>query len=233
MSQDIALKAEVRERVGKGAARALRRDNKIPAVIYGDKKPPIPIALPYKETFQYLHAGGFLTTLANIEVDGETIQTLPRDYQLDPVRDFLIHVDFLRVGKGSRITVEIPVQIINEEESPGLKRGGVINFVRHTVEVECPFDAIPDQLVCDVTGLDINDSVHISAIDLPEGVEPTIRDRDFTVITIASSAGRKEELAEAAAEAEEAEGLLDEDGVEIAEGEGEGEAGEEQTDEEQ
>ena len=233
MSQDIVLKAEVRERVGKGAARALRREDKIPAVIYGDKQPPIPIALPYKETFQYLHAGGFLTTLAKIEVNGETIQTLPRDYQLDPVRDHLVHVDFLRVKKGSRITVEIPVQIINEEDSPGLKRGGVINFVRYSVEVECPFDAIPDQLICDVAGLDINDSVHISAIDLPEGVEPTIRDRDFTVITIASSAGRKQELAEAAAEAEEAEGLFAEEGEIDGEGEGEGEGGEEQPTEEE
>jgi len=223
MSENFELKAQVRERVGKGAARALRREEMIPAVIYGDKKPPIPIAIPFKETFRQLHKGGFLTTLANIEVDGETIQTIPRDFQLDPIRDYLVHVDFLRVGKGSRITVEIPVQIINEEESPGLKRGGVVNYVRYTVEVECPFDNIPDAIVCDVTGLDINDSLHISAVPLPDGVEPTIRDRDFTVVTIASSAGQQEELAEAAAEAE-AEAL--EEGL-LPEGEeGEGEEGE-------
>lgn len=221
MSQTYELEAVTRDRVGKGAARALRRNGKVPAVIYGDKQPPIPIALPYKETFQRLHSGGFLTTLADIKVGDEKIRVIPRDFQLDPVRDFLVHIDFLRIGKGARLTLEIPCQFINEEESPGITRGGALNVVRYTVELECPADNIPEAIVCDLTGMDIGDSLHISAIDLPEGVEPTIKDRDFTIVTIAASAGMQEEMA-AEAEAAEAEAELL---GEVPEGE---EAGEEQ-----
>lgn len=205
--QSYALKAEARERVGKGSARAIRRNGKIPAVIYGDKKEPLSITLPYKEVFQRIQSGGFMTTLATIEVNGEKVQVLPRDYQLDPVRDFLMHIDFLRIGKGSVVTVNIPAHFINEEEAPGIKRGGVLNVVRHEVEFESPATAIPDYIEVDLTGLDIGDSVHISAVKLPEGVKPTITDRDFTIATIAAPAGLKaeeEEEAEAV-EAEEAE----------------------------
>ena len=126
------LKAEVRDRVGKGAARALRRDKKVPAVIYGDKKPPLPIAIDYKEAFMKLHAGGFMSTVATIDVNGEKVKVIPKDYALDPVRDFLIHVDFLRITKGAKLTVEVPVLFENEETSPGIKRGGVLNVVRYT-----------------------------------------------------------------------------------------------------
>ncbi|WP_274426554.1 50S ribosomal protein L25/general stress protein Ctc [Chelativorans sp. YIM 93263] len=207
MSQQTdVLKAEARERVGKGSARAIRRNGKIPAIIYGDKKEPLSITLPYKEVFHRIHSGGFMTTLATIDVNGEKIQVLPRDYQLDPVRDFLMHVDFLRIGKGSVVTVNVPVHFINEEESPGIKRGGVLNVVRHEVEFECPATAIPEYIEVELAGLEIGDSVHISAVKLPEGVKPTITDRDFTIATVAAPAGLKAEEEEGAeaAEAEEA-----------------------------
>jgi large subunit ribosomal protein L25 len=208
MAQIYELKAEVRDRVGKGAARAVRRQDKIPAVIYGDKQPPIPIALPQRETTQRLHAGGFLIRLVEIEVNGEKIRAIPKDYQLDPVRDFLVHVDFLRVGEGARLTLDVPVHFINHGLSPGLKRGGVLNIVRHGVEMQVPADAIPEFIEVDLAGLDIGDSVHISSITLPEGAKPTIVDRDFTIATIAGAGAAIEEAAAekpAEAEGEEAE----------------------------
>lgn len=225
MAQEYVLEATVRDRVGKGAARALRRENKIPAVIYGGKQPPLPIALPYKEVNLKLHAGGFLTHVWTIKVDGKSIRVLPRDYQLEPVRDFLSHVDFLRVTRDSRVAVEVPVHFENEEESPGLKHGGVLNIVRHTVELECPADSIPESITFDLTGLDVGATIHISAVKLPDDVTPTITDRDFTVATIAAPAVSLEEEEEAeAAEAEAAE--------ETAEGEGEGEESSEEGDSE-
>ena len=199
MAQSYELVATVRDRVGKGAARALRREQKIPAVIYGAGKPALTIALPQKEVSLKLLGGGFLTTVATIDVGGEKYRVLPRDYQVDPVRDTLIHVDFLRIAAGDTIAVEVPVHFLNEAASPGMKRGGALNIVRHEVELECPADAIPANIEVDLTGLDIGDSVHISAVKLPEGVTPTIRDRDFTIATIAAPAGLKEEE-EAAAE---------------------------------
>jgi len=189
MAQPYELTAEVRDRVGKGAARAVRRQDKIPAVIYGDKKPPIPISLPQRELTQRLQAGGFLTRVATIDVNGEKIRVIPKDYQLDPVRDFLVHIDFLRVSEGSRLALEIPVHFINEHASPGLKRGGALNIVRHAIELYVPVDQIPEFIEVDLTGLDIGDSLHISAVTLPEGATPTITDRDFTIVTIAGSGG--------------------------------------------
>ena len=202
MAQTYELVATVRDRVGKGAARALRREQKIPAVIYGDGKTALPIALPQKEVSLKLLAGGFLTTVATSDVGGDKIRVLPRDYQVDPVRDQLIHIDFLRITAGDTIAVEVPVHFLNEAASPGLKRGGVLNIVRHEVELECPADAIPANIEVDLTGLDIGDSVHISAVKLPEGVTPTISDRDFTIATIAAPAVlTAEEAAEDAASA--------------------------------
>jgi large subunit ribosomal protein L25 len=196
MSETNELTAEVRDGVGKGAARAVRRQGKVPAVIYGDKKPPMPIALPLKELTRRLHAGGFLTHIATIDVDGEKIRVIPRDYQLDPVKDFLTHVDFLRVGEGARLRIEVPVHFRNEQASPGIKRGGALNVVRHTIELFVPADAIPESIDVDLTGLDIGDSLHISAVNLPEGVTPTITDRDFTIATIAGSGGAAAETPE-------------------------------------
>jgi len=205
MSQSSTLKAEPRTRVGKGSARALRRQGKIPAVIYGDKQAPLSITVSANEIYHRIYRGHFTTTIVDIEVDGKTIRALPREYQMDPVKDMPLHVDFLRISKGAVVTVEVPVQFINEEQSPGLKRGGVLNVVRHQVEVECPADAIPEHIVVDLTGVDLGDSIHISAVTLPKNVTPTITDRDFTIATIAAPAGLKSEEAEQTEDAAEVE----------------------------
>ncbi len=197
MAQTYELKATARDRAGKGSARALRREGKIPAVIYGDKQPPLSIALDARETSKRLHAGGFLTHVATIDVDGEKLRVIARDYQLDVVRDDLIHVDFLRVSATSKLTVEVPVHFTGQETSPGLKRGGVLNIVRHEVELEVSPDAIPEFLEFDLSASEIGDSIHISAIKLPEGARLVIRDRDFTVATIAGSAAATSEESKA------------------------------------
>ena len=202
---DFEFKAERRDRAGKGAARALRRAGRVPAVIYGDKKDPVSISLPYKETELQIKRGGFLSHVISVDVDGEKMRVIPRDYQLDVVRDFPIHVDFLRVTRSTRITVGVHVQFINEEDCPGLKRGGALNIVRRDVEVECPATDIPEAIVIDLKDADIGDSIHISAVTLPEGVNPTITDRDFTIATIAAPAGFDEPAeGEEADEADEA-----------------------------
>jgi large subunit ribosomal protein L25 len=182
------LKAEARERVGKGSSRELRRNGLIPAVIYGDKQAPISIALSTNEVTKRIHAGGFMTTVASIVLNGEKISVLPKDYQLDPVRDFTMHVDFLRVSADSQVTVEVPVHFVNEEKS-GIKIGGVLNIVRHTVEMDCPANDIPEFITVDLDGFQIGDSIHISAVKLPKGATPTITDRDFTIATIVAPAG--------------------------------------------
>jgi large subunit ribosomal protein L25 len=197
MSKSYELTAEARERVGKGSARELRRNGRVPAVIYGDKQAALSISLDYKELYYKIHGGGFLHTVATIDVKGDKIRVLPKDYQLDPVKDFPTHVDFLRVSANSRIKVEIPVHFINQDTSVGLKRGGILNIVRHEIEFLCPVDAIPDAITVDLAGVDIGQSVHISAVKLPEGLKPTI-DRDFTIATIVSPGGALEEAAPAA-----------------------------------
>ena len=184
-----SLQGQVRDRVGKGAARELRRNQMVPAVIYGDGKDPLPIALPYKEVQMAIFGGGFLTTVMDVEVDGTKHSVLPKDYQLDPVRDFPVHVDLLRIGRKTVVTVEITVDFQNEDASPGLEGGAVLNVVRHTVEVNVPANAIPDSFAVDLTGTELGDSINSSAITLPEGAEFTITDRDFTIATIAPPAG--------------------------------------------
>jgi len=193
MSEENVLEGQLRERVGKGAARELRRNSMVPAVIYGDKKDPVSIALPYKELSMKIHSGGFMTTILSIKVGSEEHRVLPKDYQLHPVRDFIEHVDLLRVSKNTVVTVEIPVQFENDEISVGLKRGGVLNIVRHTVEVNCPADSIPESFSVDLESFDVGDSINISTVTLPEGVVPTITDRDFTIATIAAPAALKSE----------------------------------------
>jgi large subunit ribosomal protein L25 len=188
MSTENTLNAQARERVGKGASRELRRNKLVPAVIYGDNKDPLPIALDAKEMTLRLLSGGFMITVFNIEVSGESHRVLAKDYQLDPIKDTIQHIDFFRITKGATLVVEIPVHFINEEESQGISRGGVLNIVRHTIEVECRASAIPESFEGDLTGLDIGDSLNISSITLPEGVKPTIDDRDFTIATIAAPA---------------------------------------------
>ncbi len=154
--------------------------------------------------WRQLETGHFLSTIYMLDLEGEKVRVIPRDIQLDPVRDFPLHVDFMRVSKSSRIDVEVSVEFLDEEKSPGLKRGGVLNIVRHTIELSCPADAIPQSIAFSLAGLDIGDSIHISAVTLPEGVTPTITDRDFTVATIASSSAMKPEEEEGVAPSEEA-----------------------------
>ena len=205
MTDTIELKAYAREKVGKGAARALREKGLVPAVIYGGKEPAQPISLDYKDIFTHIYNGGFLTKIVAINVDGQVIRTLPKDYQLDIIKGKPQHVDFLRVSKDARVEVEVPVQFVNEEKCPGIKRGGVLNVVRYAIEVSAPVDSIPDHIVVDLSGLNLGDSLHISAVKLPEGVKPTITDRDFTIATIAAPAGLKsEEAGEGEGEGEEA-----------------------------
>lgn len=204
MSAVKELKAVARDRVGKGAARAVRRQGQVPAVIYGGGAPAEPIALDYNQTKQAIFAGHFLTTVFEIEVDGRKTRAIPRDYQLDPVKDFPLHVDFFRLAAGQSIRVEVPVHFVNHEASPGLKRGGALNVVRHAVELEVPADAIPDAIEADLAGLDINDSVRISAVKLPEGVRPTITDRDFTIATVGAPSGLGDDAAAPAPGPEEA-----------------------------
>ena len=220
MSDQIELKAQARDRVGKGAARELRRNNRVPAVIYGDKKEPLCISLDYKDTMMRIQAGGFMTNILTVDVDGTKHKVLPKDYQLEPVRDFLRHVDLLRISKNTAVTVEIPVHFENEETSVGLKRGGVLNVVRHVVEVNCPADSIPEYFTVDLEKWDLGDSINISSIDLPENVVPSITDRDFTIATIAAPAGLKseEEETDEAPEAPETEVINQK--AETVEGEG-------------
>lgn len=203
MRESYELAGARRERVGKGAARALRREAKLPAVIYGDKKDPIPVALPYKEVNLLIQGGAFMTTVGTINVDGDKHQVIAKDFELDPVRDFPMHVDFLRVSKGATLTVNIPVHFLNEETSPGLKAGGVLNVVRHEVELNCPANAIPESLELDLGAAELGDTLGISAINLPDGAEPTITDRDFVIATIAAPAALKSEEDEAAEGEEE------------------------------
>ncbi len=202
MSHDTyELKAETRERVGKGSSRELRRNGLIPAVIYGDKQAPLSIAISTKEVTQRIHAGGFKTTVATIDVNGEKIKVLPKDYQLDPVRDFTMHVDFLRVSGNTHVVVEVPVHFVNEEKSPGIKAGGVLNIVRHAVELHALAGDIPEFLTADLAGLKVGEGIHISHVKLPKGTSPVISDRDFTIATIAvPAAGVKAEEATEASE---------------------------------
>ena len=184
MTDITVLTANAREKVGKGSAREARRQGNIPAVIYGDKKSPIPIVVEQKILVRYLSTGGFFNTLFDIDINGELNRVLPRDVQLHPVTDVPEHVDFLRVSATTKISVEVPVEFIGDDVSPGIKSGGVLNVVRYSVEVSCTPDLIPNTLLLDLSSAEIGDSLHISAVNLPEGVTPTISDRDFTIATI-------------------------------------------------
>jgi large subunit ribosomal protein L25 len=220
------IAASKRERAGKGSSRAVRRDGRIPAVIYGGNQPPELISVGGNDLTIKYHKGGFKNTLFKIDLEGASQQVLPRDVQTHPVTDRIIHVDFFRVGADTRITIDVPVHFSGMPESPGLKRGGVLNVVRHEVELWCPAGSIPERLEVNLAGLDIGDGVHIRDIMLPEGVSPVIRDRNFTIATIAApSTGEKEipESAEAAAE-EGAEAAAEEgaEGEEKAEAKKEG-----------
>jgi len=202
MSEALKLAAEARDRAGKGASRAIRREGRVPAVIYGNKKDPVQVHVEAKALGKLLSTGHFLNSVVEVEVGGKTERTLPRDVQFHPVTDRPLHVDFLRLSKDARVTVAIPVRFTDEDECPGIKRGGVLNIVRHDVELNCPADNIPDDLVTSLKGLEVGESIHISAFTLPEGAKLVIDDRDFTVATIvAPSALKSTEEGEAEAPA--------------------------------
>ena len=221
MSEQLTLPAEARDRAGKGASRALRRDGRVPAVIYGDKKEPLSVHVEEKRLVKMLSTGHFMNTVVMVDAgSGEPHRTLPKDVQFHPVTSRPIHVDFLRIGEHSQVTVAIPVRFDNEEESPGIKRGGVLNIVQHELELICPASNIPDEIHISLAGLDIGDSIHISQVTLPEGTKAAIDDRDFTVATIVAPSAVKADEAEEAAAAAAAEGE-EAEGVEGAEGEGE------------
>jgi large subunit ribosomal protein L25 len=193
------IKATARPRAGKGAARAVRREGRVPGVIYGGKEPPLTISLDDAELRQRILAGRFLTSIYNIDVDGQKHRVIPRDFQLDPVRDHPVHVDFMRLAEGATIRVRIPIHVINTDQSPGIKRGGTVNIVTHTLDVRCPADAIPEAFDVDVSGLEINHSRHLSDIKLPPNVRPLVA-VDSTLVTIVPPSGYAEEM-KAAAEA--------------------------------
>ena len=211
----VELKATARERVGKGAARQARREGKIPAVIYGDGKPPATISLDHHELLKQVQKGHFTSTVVEISLGGKKQKVIPRDVQVDPVRDKLVHVDLLRIGADGVIRAAVPVRFLNEQLSPGLKRGGVLNIVRHDIEVYCPYDRMPAAFELDLEGLEIGAAIHVSSIELPDGVKPVIHDRDFTVATIAGAVKQEVEEEETPAE-EDAEAA---DGKDAAEGE--------------
>ena len=227
MTDVHTLEAESKDRAGKGAARATRRSGRVPAVIYGAKKDPVMITLDPRDVTREMNTGSFFATLYDIKVGSGKERVLPRDLQLHPVTDQAMHIDFLRVSAATQVTVQVPCNFTNDEESPGLKRGGVLNVVRYEIELNCRADAIPNEIEIDLTGLDIGDGVHISMVTLPDGVEPTITDRDFTIATIAApTLAVEEEETEEGAEGEEgAEPIEGEEGAE----DGEAETGEESS----
>jgi large subunit ribosomal protein L25 len=223
----LELSANAREHSGRGAARALRRGGRVPAIVYGGGEDPQNVDVDTRVLTREVDKGGFENRLVDLEVGGKTVRVLPRDVQINPVTDAPIHVDFWRLSAGAEVRVKVRAVFTNEEECPGIKRGGLVNVVRHTIEMICRVDSIPESVECDLTDLEIGDSVHISAVTLPEGVRPVIADRDFTIATISAPTVVKEEAAEAAAAALAAEGAEDLEGlegeaVEGAEGEGEG-----------
>lgn len=224
MSDISSISAKARELTGKGPARRLRGDGRIPAIVYGGVGEPVQLSLNLAEFHKEFRRPGFFTRLYDLNLDDDTVRVLPRDVQLHPVTDSPLHADFLRYVKGAQIAVFVGVRFEGQEECEGLKRGGVINIVRHEVELLCPVESIPDTLVADISALNIGDSLHISSIELPEGVTTTITDRDFTVATIAAPTVHVEEEVDEGEEGEE--GLEGEEGEEGAEGEegGDGDA---------
>lgn len=198
MTSVLELKATARPKSGKGAARAERRAGRVPGVIYGDNQPPLPISVEDKELRQRILAGRFLTTIFDVVLDGKKHRVIPRDYHLDPVKDFPIHVDFLRLGQGATIRVSVPLHLKGLEIAPGVKRGGTFNIVTHTVDLEAAADSIPQFIEADVSALDIGGSLHLSDIELPKGVKSISRE-DVTLVTIVPPSGYNEEQKAAAA----------------------------------
>jgi len=201
MSDQLTLPAEARDRAGKGASRALRREGRVPAVVYGEKKEPLSIHLEEKSLSRMLSTGHFMNSVVMIDLAGKAHRTLPKAVDFHPVTSRPIHVDFLRIGEHTKVNVAVPMRFDNEEASPGLKRGGVLNVVVHELEIVCDAAHIPSEIHIPLDGLEIGDSVHISSVKLPEGVIPANTDEDFTVATIVAPSAMKSEEDEAEAAA--------------------------------
>ena len=225
MSEQLTLPAEARDRAGKGASRALRREGRVPAVIYGEKKEPLSVHVEEKLLAKMLSTGHFMNSVIMVEVGGKANRTLPKDVQFHPVSSRPIHVDFVRIGEHAQVHVNVPVRFLDEEDSPGLKRGGVLNVVRHELELVCDAAKIPNEIAISLAGLEIGDAVHISSVTLPEGSKSAIEDRDFTVATVVAPSAMKAEEEETAAEGEVP--TVGEEGEGEAGAEGEAEGGEE------
>ncbi len=213
MSEQLTLSAEARDRAGKGASRHLRREGRVPAVVYGNNEEPTSIHIEEKALVKILRTGHFMNSVVMVDVGGKATRTLPKDVQFHPVTDRPLHVDFLRISENATVTVAVPVRFINEDKSPGLKKGGVLNVVRHDLELVVDASSIPDEIVIDVTGYDVGDAIHISAVTLPKGAKSAIEDRDFTVATLVAPSSLKGEATATG-------------GGEAAEGEAEGETAE-------
>ena len=202
MSDQLTLSAETRERAGKGASRLLRREGRIPAVIYGNNEAPTGIHIEEKLLMKALMTGHFMNSVVMIDVGGKAVRTLPKDVQFHPVSDRPLHADFLRISEHAEVHVDVPVHFIDEELSPGIKRGGVLNIVRHELEIICDAANIPDEIAVSLTGLEVGDSIHISAVTLPDGVKSAITDRDFTIATIVAPSALKSSAGDTATEGE-------------------------------
>jgi large subunit ribosomal protein L25 len=202
MSDQLTLSAETRDRAGKGASRAMRREGRVPAVVYGNKQEALAIHLEEKALIKAMANGHFMNSVVMIEGVGEAVRTLPKDVQFHPVTDRPLHVDFLRISEHSKVHVNVPVHFSDEESSPGIKRGGVLNIVRHELELICDAAEIPDQIEISLAGLDVGASIHISAVKLPQGAESAITDRDFTIATIVAPSALKSSEGEGEADAE-------------------------------
>lgn len=218
MADILSIAAQKRDRAGKGNARSLRGEGRVPAVIYGEKKDPESISIAINDITRLYNTGRILSTLLDVDIDGKKHRVIARDVQLHPVRDTILHADFLRLGKGAKIAVEVPVRFLNEETCPGLKSGGVLNVVRYTVELNCPADNIPEDIELDLIEASMGDSLHISEVTLPDGCEPVISDRDFTIATIAAPAAIRSDAAEDEEGAEDPGGEEGEETEETEEG---------------
>ena len=206
MSDLLTLSADARERAGKGASRVLRREGRVPAVIYGNKETPQGVHVEEKALVKALMTGHFFNSVVMIDVGGKPVRTIPKDVQFHPVSERPLHADFLRISEHATVRVEVPVHFIDETLSPGIKRGGVLNIVRHELELVCDASSIPEEIAISLAGLDVGDSIHISNVVLPVGSTSAITDRDFTIATVVAPSGLKSSEGDTTRDEDEAAG---------------------------
>ncbi len=202
MSDTLTLSAETRDRVGKGASRALRREGRVPAVVYGMKQEPLGISVNERELMRLLNTGHFMNSVVMVDAGGQAVRTLPKDVTFDVVTDRPLHVDFLRISEHATVTVAVPIVFTDEEDAPGIKRGGVLNIVRHELDLVVDAAEIPSEITISLAGLEVGDTIHISNVTLPKGAETAIDDRDFTIATVIAPSAMKADVQEALAEAD-------------------------------